>query len=149
MFRFKTRTFKHLLVGYWLVAPACFYVYLLMTSSMRQVSMVDLMTNVPGITLASLLASLMLIQAVTLYFIQQISSSRDGLLGKFLTFSMIQQLFTGNIVGAILSFFYGRSLSYSQENPTRQQRSVVLVACVVFSMFSLLSLFIAWRLRGG
>lgn len=149
MFRFKTRTYKHLLVGYWLVAPASFYVYLLMTSSMRQVSMVDLMTNVPGITLASLLASLMLIQAVTLYFIQQISSSRDGLLGKFLTFSMIQQLFTGNIVGAILSFFYGRSLSYSQENPTSLQKGIVLVVCVLLSLFSLLSLFIAWRLRGG
>lgn len=118
-----------------------------MTSAMNQVAVTDLIMAVPGITLATLVASLMVVQAAFLYFIQQISTSRDGLLGKFLWFTLIQQIFTGNIVGAIIAFFYERSLLKREESVSQREKITVVVACGILALFSLLILRVAWQLR--
>jgi len=149
MFSLKKTTYKNLLIGYWLAVPACFYIYLIMTSSMKQVAATDLIINVPGVTLACLMTSLMLIQSVATYFIQQISISRDGLLGKFLSFSMLQQILTGNVVGFLLCFFYKRSLFSEKETATTQHKIIVIIICGLLTIFSLLTLFVAWKLKGG
>ncbi|MGF2145367.1 hypothetical protein ACQUEF_08370 [Vagococcus fluvialis] len=149
MFSLKMTTYKNVLLGYWIFAPMCFYLYLIMTSSMKQIPITDLLTHVPGITLAFLMALLMLVQAATIFFIQQHSTSQNGLLGHFLSFSFFQQLLTGNIVGAIICFFYKRSLYSKEENITLLQKIFVIGLSTVISLFSLLSIFILWRLKGA
>lgn len=149
MLSLKITTYKKMLIGYWLLVPACFYLYLFMTSSMRQVAATELITNVPGITIAFLMASLMLIQSATVYFVQQISTSHEGLLGKYLSFSLFQQICTGNIVGAIICYFYKRSLYNEEESISTVQKISIISICVFLSLFSLLTLFVMWRLKGA
>lgn len=149
MFSLKMTTYNKILVGYWCVVPICFYSYLFMMSKIENSSMTALITTIPGITVTCLITSLMLIQAVMIHFIQQISSSQDGLLGKFLNFSMIQQLLTVNIIGVFICLVYKRSLYKQEEKVSWRQKTVVIVVCSIVALVSLLSVFVSWRLRNG
>lgn len=147
MLKLKESTYKNLLIVYWIAIPFCFYLYLFMTSSMRHVSVTHLIQNIPGLTLGFLLCSLMLIQSATVYFIHHFSTSRNGLIGKFLYFSTIQQLLTGNLIGAILCFFYNRSLVSTQETTSKRNKIMMFTVCVIIALLSLLTLFVTWQLN--
>ena len=149
MFGLKTTTYNKILTGYWCIVPICFYSYLFMMSKIEKISITALITTIPGITITCLITSLMLIQAVTIHSIQQFSSSQNGLLGKFLNFSIIQQLLTVNIIGVFLCLVYKRSLCKKQETSLWKQQAVVIAICSIVALVSLLSVFVSWRLRTG
>ena len=148
MLRWTTSKLQNILIAYWVIVPVLFYIYLAITSFSQQVSMQDMLQSVPGIALGNLLVSLMLFQAGILFFVSRFSQSKSGLLGKFTLFSIFQQLLTGNFIGAALAFFLGRSLLPTEENTTSQAKLIFYMALGFVLLFSALTAFVAWRMRG-
>lgn len=139
---------KNILLGYWLVVPILFYLYLIITGVQMNQTVQELVQTTPTLLIGNLVSSLMLFQAGLLFFISHISQSKDGLLGKFALVSIIQQVVTGNIIGVVLAFFFRRSLLAIEEENTANQRLIFYIATGFSLLLSILVLFITLRLRG-
>lgn len=140
---------QKILLTYWVVSPILFYVYLFISSITKAVAMQDLIQYVPGVALGNLIACLMLFQAAVLFFVSRFSQSKEGLLGQFIFISVFQQLITGNIIGAVLTFFLRRALLPVEEKTSSQIKLIFYFAIGFILLLSCLTLFIAWRLRGA
>lgn len=100
---------KSLVLGYWLVLPFVFFMYLLTFGAVKGSSVGALLTSIPSLTLTFLLSCLMLIQAYLLFRLTT-KKTDEKLLNHFLLFSMLQQLLTANLIGTVLLYFYRKSL---------------------------------------
>lgn len=140
-------TWKRFLLGYWLVVPISFYLYTFLMTMQEQITMQDLLFQVPGMTLGFLITCLMLFQAVILFFLGNLSESKTGLLGKYLWFTIIQQILTGSLIGAVLAFFYERRLLAAKEAVSLQQKVLLISGMVFVGMISVFVLFLVWRMR--
>ncbi|EOT30453.1 hypothetical protein [Enterococcus saccharolyticus] len=145
----NSKRLQQILLTYWVLFPILFYVYLLISSIMKDVAIQDLIQYVPGIALGNLIACLTLFQAAVLFFVSRVSQSREGLLGQFVFISIFQQAMTGNIIGALLTFFLRRALLPVKENTSSQIKLIFYFAIGFILLLSFLTLFIAWRLRGA
>lgn len=100
---------KSLVLGYWLLLPFVFFMYLLTFAAVNSSSVGTLLTSIPSLTLTFLLSCLMLVQAYLLFRLTT-KDIDEKLLNRFLLFSMLQQLFTANLIGTVLLYFYRKSL---------------------------------------
>lgn len=100
---------KSLVLGYWLLLPFIFFMYLLTFAAVNGSSVGKLLTNIPSLTLTFLLSCLMLVQAYLLFCLTT-KETDEKLLNRFLLFSMLQQVLTANLIGTVLLYFYRRSL---------------------------------------
>lgn len=141
----KTSTFKYALLGYWLLVPALFYCYLFLMSGNQSIAVTDLLIHIPSLTLASLIACLLLFQGAMFYFIQRTFKSCDGLLGQFLTAMLPQQIVTGNLIGAALIFFTRRALPKTKEQSPQGEKLIVYLAISFIYLLTAISLFLLWR----
>ena len=99
---------KHILLGYWIAVAFLFYFYaILMTIRMNGMIHEAFFHN-PYIALGSLFPFLMLFQASILYFLEK-RTIDISLLRIYLQFTVVQQVITGNLIGALLAFLYVRS----------------------------------------
>lgn len=142
----KPKRMQNILLGYWVAAPSLFYIYLALISLRDQVGIQTIIQQVPTISIGNLVACLMLLQAGLLFFIQRNSQSRNGLLGHFLLGASLQQLLTGNLIGAFLAFFSYRSLLPIEEKTTTQQKLLFYLVMGFLLLLSILVLFITLRL---
>ena len=111
----KENKFKNILIVYWIIVPLIFYVYLVIFSYNSQLSVKQLLLGIPTITITFLLSCLLLLQASTLYFLT--SRNIDYiLLQKFLNFSLIQQIFTANFIGAFIIYKYLKNINKTDIN---------------------------------
>ncbi len=107
---------KHILLGYWIAAAFLFYFYaILMTIRMNGVIHEAFFHN-PYVALGSLFPFLMLFQASILYFLEK-RTIDISLLRIYLQFTVVQQVITGNLIGALLAFLYVRSLKDVGRSP--------------------------------
>lgn len=132
---------------YWVIVPIAFYLYLLITAGMEKLSINELLITNPGLTVATLIASLLLIQFALLVYVQNISSSKNGLLGKYLWFAIIQQILIGNIFGAGMAFFYERGLNSFSETNSTNEKLITILSCLFIGAISLLVLLISIRMN--
>lgn len=143
-----TNRWQKLLLGYWLVVPVLFYGYLVLMTVKDQVPISELIVKIPGVTVGFLITCLMLMQAVMLFTIGQNSRSKSGLLGKFLWFSLIQQVLTGNIPGAILSFLAERRLFEVVEKTDRKATVTAYGGMAFVGVISGVVLLVMMQMRG-
>lgn len=139
---------QKLLLSYWLAVPVLFYGYLVLMTLRDQVTISQLIVNIPGMTVGFLITCLMLMQAVILYAVSQSSVSKSGLLGKFLWFSLVQQILTGNIPGAILSFLAERRLYDVAEKTDGKTKLTVYAGMAFVGLISVLVLFVMMQMNG-
>lgn len=114
---------------------------------MEKLSINELLITNPGLTVATLIASLLLIQFALLVYVQNISSSKNGLLGKYLWFVIIQQVLIGNIFGAGMAFFYERGLNSFSETNSTNEKLITILSCLFIGAISLLVLLISIRMN--
>lgn len=137
---------KNGLLVYWIGLPILFYSYLVLTALKEHVTLAELLQQVPGLALGTLISSMLIIQAACLFMIQNVSKSRQGLLGKWLWFAMAQQIITANIIGAGLCFFYEKTLVDEAETTSLKLLFVVSMISFFVGLLSLLAAFIVWNL---
>ncbi|MDT2737383.1 hypothetical protein P7H00_09610 [Enterococcus pseudoavium] len=139
---------RNVLLGYWILMPVLFYFYLFLVSFNQQVTIQQLIFQLPGLTLALLLSFLMLFQAACLYFIGSQSDTHTFFEKRFLTFSLFQQVLTGNIIGAALCYFYNRN-TFAENRPISSNIRVIFYFAIGFiSLITAIILFIALRMKG-
>ncbi|MBM7709422.1 hypothetical protein [Enterococcus lemanii] len=140
---------KHLLMGYWLVISAFFFLFLLFTSVLKGQTFTILLTSNPTYTVSLLVTCLLLMMTSLFYYVRQISNSKQGLLGKFLLFAIVQQLLLFNFPGVLLAYLSYHFLdSHDCENPTTKQTWIVWASAFALLLFSLLVTFLNLRLKG-
>jgi hypothetical protein len=139
---------RNVLLGYWILVPSLFYFYLFLISFHQQLSIQELITQIPGLALAFLVSFVTLFQAACLYFIGHEKANSGNLEKQFLTFSMVQQILTGNIIGARLCYFYNKQLFSGEENPSQRTKLLFYSIVGFVSLISLVILMIAIRMRG-
>jgi hypothetical protein len=140
---FRTDKMKRLLIVYWLLVPLLFGVYLLSFAAVKTVSVSTIFSTIPTITLTTIVVLLLLFQLYGLSILGDSSGCRHSLLGVYLKFSMIQQLFTVNIPGFLLCLFFYRSLSDSKENSTLSKQ-VRWLSYMLMVMVGLLTILVTW-----
>lgn len=140
---------QKLLLIYWLLIPVLFYFYLVLLTIKDQVSLNQLIQQVPGVTVGFLTTCLMLIQATMLFKISQKSVAKNGMLGRFLWFSLIQQILTGNLPGALLSFLAERKLFIAKETINKKTKLFSYGGMILVGLTSLLILFVMIQMKGA
>ena len=140
---------RNLLLGYWIVLPVLFYFYLFLVSFNQHVTIQQLILQIPGFTLAFLLSFLMLFQAACLYLIGAQNEKKSLIEKRFLTFSLFQQILTGNIIGAALCYFYSRNMFAEKQTASRNEKFIFCFAIGFISLITAIILFIAMRTKGG
>ena len=129
---------KHILLGYWIAAAFLFYFYaILMTIRMNGVIHEAFFHN-PYIALGSLFPFLMLFQASILYFLEKRTID--------ISFTVVQQVITGNLIGALLAFLYVRSLKRCGKKSTIYSKVLVLSSTIFIGTISLLAIFLLLRM---
>lgn len=139
---------KFLLI-YWIVVPVLFYFYLILLTIKDQVSLDQLIQQVPGVAVGFLITCLMLVQATILFKISQKSVAKNGILGHFLWFSLVQQVVTGNVPGALLSFLAERKLFLSKETIDKKTKLFNYGGMLFIGVISLLILFVMIQMKGA
>lgn len=142
------RVKKNVLLGYWVLMPVLFYFYLFLVSFNQQVSIQQLILQIPGLTLGLLLSFLMLFQAACLYFISSQSEKSLFVEKRFLTFSLFQQVLTGNIIGAALCYFYNKKMVAENQSVSRNTMIIFYFSIGFISLITAILLFIAMRMKG-
>ncbi|MBP2099302.1 hypothetical protein [Enterococcus rivorum] len=99
----ETDRTKKILFFYWLIVPVLFGSYLIVMSSVQQIPIMALVSTIPSLAISLIVALLQFFQAFGLYLLNDVAASRKSLLGNYLIFSMVQQLFTLNFIGLLLS----------------------------------------------
>jgi hypothetical protein len=143
------RVKRNVLIGYWVLMPVLFYFYLFLVSFNQQVTIQQLILQIPGLTLGLLLSFLMLFQAACLYFISSQNEKNHFVEKRFLAFSLVQQILTGNIIGAALCFFYNRKIVAEKQPISRNTMFIFYFAIGFISLITVIILFIAMRTKGG
>lgn len=142
----KTDRIQKSLFLYWLIVPILFGSYLAVMSSTQQIAITELITTIPSLAFSLIIALLQLFQAFGLYLLNDMAASRKSLLGTYLKFSMLQQLFTLNLIGMLLSGFYFWHLPNEQEETSSTIKVYhyllmvfvgIVTAFIVFIRFSL------------
>lgn len=146
----KTKPFmKHLLMGYWLVISAFFFLFLIFTSALKGQAFTTLLTSNPTYAVSLLVSCLLLMMASLFFYIRQFSHSKQGLLGKFLLFAIVQQLLLFNFPGVLFAYLSYRLLdNQDDEKTTTKQTRIVWCCAFVLLLFSLLVTFLNLRLKG-
>lgn len=139
---------RNVLLGYWILVPILFYFYLFLVSFNQQVPISQLIAQIPGLALTLLLSFLTLFQAAFLYFIDSKGDKHSLLVKKYLSFGMIQQVMTGNILGAALCFFYNKQVFAVNEVTTKNEKIIFYSVTVFIGLISLVILLITIRMRG-
>lgn len=139
---------RNILLGYWILVPILFYFYLFLLSFNQQVEISQLIVHIPGLSLTLLLSFLTLFQAAMLYFISSQKEEDSKSLKQFIGFSMIQQIITGNIIGAALCYFYSKNIFVDEKKHSQKSRGILYTALLFISLISIVILFIAIRMRG-
>lgn len=142
------RVKRNVLLGYWVLMPVLFYFYLFLVSFNQQVSIQHLILQIPGLTLGLLLSFLMLFQAACLYFISSQSEKSFFVEKRFLTFSLFQQVLTGNIIGAALCYFYNKKMIAENQSVSRNTMIIFYFSIGFISLITAILLFIAMRMKG-
>lgn len=142
------RVKRNVLLGYWVMMPVLFYFYLFLVSFNQQVSIQHLILQIPGLTLGLLLSFLMLFQAACLYFISSQSEKIFFVEKRFLTFSLFQQVLTGNIIGAALCYFYNKKMIAENQSVSRNTMIIFYFSIGFISLITAILLFIAMRMKG-
>lgn len=132
----KQTKFYKLLMGYWFLVPALFLTYTGLTCLKQSISFEELLTTTPTFSVGFLLSCVMLVMGLMLVKIDKRDASRKSLFGKFILFSLIQQLMTFNIVGVILSGLTFYSLSHTSS----ENESLTLSTKIVMGLTLVLSL---------
>lgn len=140
---------RNMLLGYWLIVPFLFFFYLFLLSLNQKVEVQQLVLQIPGLALSLLLSFLTIFQAAVLYFISTRFADSQKTMKKFLLFSLVQQILTGNIVGAALSFFLERKMVVTEEKESLDSKIVFYSAAVFISFVTAVVLLIAIQMRGG
>lgn len=112
----KTERTRRILFFYWVMVPLLFGGYLAVMSLVQQASIPALITTLPSLAISLIVALLQVFQAYGLYLLKEVTASRKSLVGTYLIFSMIQQLFTLNFIGLTLCGLYFWSLPNQKEN---------------------------------
>ncbi|MBL5010608.1 hypothetical protein CUZ96_0271 [Enterococcus lactis] len=99
----------------------------------------------PYIALGSLFPFLMLFQASILYFLEK-RTIETSLLRIYLQFTVVQQVITGNLIGALLAFLYVRSLKKCGKKSTIYSKVLVLSSTIFIGTISLLAIFLLLRM---
>lgn len=113
---------------YWLISPFIYFGYQYAVSQTAQVNMKE-MLNEPAIALAFLTSCISIIMAGMLRGAEAENKNTERLFGIF---AVVQQLLVGNTPGAILSYFYTRSLWGAAREPFAPRLRWVLWAGMVF-----------------
>ena len=148
MIRLTTKKMINALLCYWLVLSGLFFLYIFAFSINKGISMQNLISSVPELTVAMLIVCLMLSQAIILFSVSKVSKSKSGILGNFVLVTILQQFSTGNIPGAILAYCLRKSLTPVEEYSTFEERIIFYVAVGCVLLVSLLTIIIVWRMRG-
>lgn len=119
---------RNILLIYWLVVPVLFYLYLFSFAFSHNTTMRDLLTQVPGIAIAFLLSCAFFLQAYVLYVLAfKLQDTNKALLNKYLIFSLVQQILTGNIPGLLIVLFYRSALKMNKtELPLKKSKKLTL-----------------------
>lgn len=140
MTRQKMDVWQKLLIGYWLVLPLIFLLYLFLTASRMNVQFSDVLVQLPGFTISFLLSCLMWIQGIV--FIRTKTEMR----GKFLFFAIIQQALTLNFIGAIFSYFALRKQSTEYQFASKTEKMSFYCFWMLILFLSLFVTFLMWRM---
>lgn len=140
MTRQKMDVWQKLLIGYWLVLPLIFLLYLFLTASRMNVQFSDVLVQLPGFTISFLLSCLMWIQGIV--FIRTKTEMR----GKFLFFAIIQQALTLNFIGAIFSYFALRKKSTEYQFASKTEKMSFYCFWMLILFLSLFVTFLMWRM---
>ena len=87
----------------------------------------------------------MLFQASILYFLEK-RTIDISLIRIYLQFTVVQQVITGNLIGALLAFLYVRSLKRCGKKSTIYSKVLVLSSTIFIGTISLLAIFLLLRM---
>lgn len=145
MVRFFTNAnnIKKLLVGYWLVVPILFLSYLMLTTMLQNISMEELLLNIPSLALTCIVCFLLFFQLYGLLFLTRLMNNKQSFLGKYLLFNLIQQVLINNFIGVILCFLYYKNLdTYSEKKQLTKIEYLLMYGLIFF--VSVLTLIVIW-----
>lgn len=132
----KQTKFYKLLMGYWFLVPALFLAYTGLTCLKQAISFQELLTTTPTFSVGFLISCVMLVMGLMLVKVDKSNASRKSIFGKFILFSIVQQIMTFNIVGVILSGLTFYSLSHTSS----ENESLTLSTKIVMGLILVLSL---------
>ncbi|WP_188359022.1 cell shape determination protein CcmA [Rothia aerolata] len=125
---------------YWLVSPFLFMGYALMMSQTASVDLREVL-NEPTMAIAFLTSCMTLIMAGML---KGASSENEKTEKVFGIYAVVQQLLVGNLIGALLSYFFARSLWLAPTAPFAPRlKWVLLPGMVLIGFLSLMVILIA------
>lgn len=110
----RKKRFYNIMMGYWLVVSAIYFVSFMMMQSRSGVSFEQLLSENITLTLNILTLSINLIFAYLLYATDFKERKKGGIADRILKAAILQQLLTANIIGAVLAFL---ALNELTENP--------------------------------
>lgn len=125
---------------YWLVSPFLFMGYALMMSQTASVDLREVL-NEPTMAIAFLTSCMTLIMAGML---KGASGENEKTEKVFGIYAVVQQLLVGNLIGALLSYFFARSLWLAPAAPFAPRlKWVLLPGMVLIGFLSLMVILIA------
>lgn len=134
---------KRVLFGYWLMIPLVFGLYISILAAVKNVSVSILFTSIPSLTLTSIVVLLLFFQLFGLFMVGNTSDCRHSLLGFYLKFSMVQQLFSLNIPGLILCLFVYRSLVDAKEK-VNVSKQVQWAVYMLIGFIGFITILLVW-----
>lgn len=115
----RKKRFYNLLMIYWIVVPAIYFVFFLSFNAGSGQSFDDLLSENIGITLNIVTLSINLILAYVLYATDITTRKKGGISDVVLRLAIPQQLLVGNLAGAVLSFLAFNELT---DNPLMTEK---------------------------
>lgn len=108
-----TQKMRKFMFWYWIASPFVYFGYQYAVSQTAQVGIKE-MLNEPAISLAFLTSCISIIMAGMLRAAETENKNTERIFGIF---AVAQQLLVGNMPGALLSYFYTRSLWGASREP--------------------------------
>ncbi|MGM0217798.1 hypothetical protein [Enterococcus sp. AZ126] len=134
---------KKILFGYWLTIPLLFGLYSLILAAVKNVPILTIFMNIPSLALTSIVVLLLIFQLFGLYILGRSSDCRHSLLGFYLKFNLIQQLFTVNVPGFLLCLFFYLSLIDAKEQTDVSKQEKWLIYGLI-GFISLITILVTW-----
>lgn len=132
--------YKKLLIGYWIVLPILYFLYIYLAKLIQSTTYFNILTSQPIYSIYFLLAWIMIIQALI------VIKTRDEIMNKYIRVLLVQQIMTLNIIGVILNLLLLKKCSQNGKFISKEEEYIFKIFIVFIIAVSIISLFAFLRI---
>ncbi len=132
--------YKKLLIGYWILIPILYFLYIYLAKLNQNTTYFNILTSQPIYSIYFLLAWIMIIQALL------VIKARDEIMNKYIRIFLFQQIMTLNIIGVILNFLLLKKCPQNGKFISKEEGFIFKISIVFIIVVSIISLFAFLRI---